>query len=464
MAVREGADRSGLRHVEVLDGIFSDAAARLGVELDAWHQRRAGALETLDDEAASPEALAIARLELTASGFGALAVDLAANPVVLRDVLEQVAKAVGMPRLVIGRAVLRARELAQLRPGRGIGATLGLLVGLTDMRAVSLWTLWPSGDLRQISHAGGFKPDVRITRRLARDLLAGKLVKSRNDVAGLLVPRYHEANAVLIARGTTESRLERRLLMAAAVPMLAGMLDRFDALRPAIGSEHDVLAATERRLTRLRFDLHDGPQQDVIMLAEDLREFRARLEGAVAGHPDQPRLLGRLDDLQARLVALDGDLRRMSASVQSPFLQRDALPDAIAQVVGAFELRTSIAPRVEITGNLAELSDSQQITLLALIQEALSNIREHSQAQHVSIAVAGDQNGVVATVTDDGLGFDPETALVKAAREGHLGLVGMHERVRMLGGRTQIDSRPGGPTVISVTLPAIGSLGRDDGP
>jgi signal transduction histidine kinase len=56
-------------------------------------------------------------------------------------------------------------------------------------------------------------------------------------------------------------------------------------------------------------------------------------------------------------------------------------------------------------------------------------------------------------VTDDGSGFEPESALIKAAREGHLGLVGMHERVRMLGGSTRIDSRPGGPTVISVSLP-----------
>jgi signal transduction histidine kinase len=58
-------------------------------------------------------------------------------------------------------------------------------------------------------------------------------------------------------------------------------------------------------------------------------------------------------------------------------------------------------------------------------------------------------------VTDDGCGFDPETSLVRAARDGHLGLVGMYERVRLLGGRTQIDSRPGGPTVISVTLPRV---------
>jgi signal transduction histidine kinase len=61
---------------------------------------------------------------------------------------------------------------------------------------------------------------------------------------------------------------------------------------------------------------------------------------------------------------------------------------------------------------------------------------------------------VRAQITDDGTGFDPQTTLAGAARAGRLGLVGMHERVRMLGGQTQVDSRPGGPTVVSATLPA----------
>jgi signal transduction histidine kinase len=71
----------------------------------------------------------------------------------------------------------------------------------------------------------------------------------------------------------------------------------------------------------------------------------------------------------------------------------------------------------------------------------------------VTITLSADASGLEATVTDDGRGFDPESALVPAAREGHLGLVGMHERVRLLGGRTRIESRAGGPTVISVSLP-----------
>jgi signal transduction histidine kinase len=225
----------------------------------------------------------------------------------------------------------------------------------------------------------------------------------------------------------------------------------------------DVAVRAVRQLARLRFDLHDGPQQDVALLGEDLRMFRGQLEQVLDGNPFSQRLIGRLDDLQARLVALDGDLRRISSLLESPFLQEDSMASAIKQLVDAFRDRTEIEPELRCSGNFEVLSDSQQITLLALVREALNNIREHSDARHVWIELEVDDREVRATVRDDGSGFDPETALVRAARDGHLGIVGMHERVQMLGGSTRIDSRPGGPTIIQARLPAGEMRWIDDG-
>lgn len=216
----------------------------------------------------------------------------------------------------------------------------------------------------------------------------------------------------------------------------------------------DLAAAAERRLARMRFDLHDGPQQDVMLLAEDIRLLRSQLERVLDDHPDRDRMLGRIDDLQARLVALDTDLRRLSAFVESPFGETESVPHALGEIAGEFAARAGIEPRLVLEGDFSGLSDSQQITLLNLIREALSNIREHAEAEHVSIRVAAGSEGIEAAITDDGRGFDPDATLVEATQGGHLGLVGMYERVALLGGRTVIDSRPGGPTVVSVSLPA----------
>lgn len=210
--------------------------------------------------------------------------------------------------------------------------------------------------------------------------------------------------------------------------------------------------AAQRRLDRLRYDLHDGPQQEVHLLAQDLRLFREQLAPMIDAHPDRERALGRLDDLEAQLIALDEDLRRLATSVGSPLLA-DSPAQTLVQVAEAFTARTGIVPRTELRGDLESLTDSQQIALLSLIREALTNIRQHSDAERVQITIVADAEAISAQVRDDGSGFDPALAGPEAARDGRLGLVGMHERMRMLGGRTEISSAPGGPTVVSAWLP-----------
>ena len=87
------------------------------------------------------------------------------------------------------------------------------------------------------------------------------------------------------------------------------------------------------------------------------------------------------------------------------------------------------------------------------IQEALSNIREHSGASRVDIGVRARRSSIEVRVADDGAGFEVERALARAAQRGRLGLVGIGERVRMLGGTFEVDSAPGGPTVLTFSLP-----------
>jgi signal transduction histidine kinase len=361
--------------------------------------------------------------------------------------------------------VLQAPELLQLSAAVATHAELTLLLAFANAQAVSLWELGAGEALRQIAQTGEPDLDHPDTRRLANRLLSGETSGpiAEESISGVLIDRFGRSPGALVLRGPAASSGGCALLLDVAAPILSATLVRDGLASESGGSQASALAAAERMLSRLRFDLHDGPQQDVVMLGEDLRFFRDQLATVIVGRGQRDRILGRIDDLEARLVALDGDLRRISGSLRSPFLHPEALPVAIAQLAETFRARTAINPKVELHGEFAGLSDSQQITLLALIREALSNVREHSEAEHVTITLAAGLDTVKATVTDDGQGFDPERALVTAARDGHLGLVGMHERVRMLGGQTRIDSRPGGPTVISVTLPSMAALQRSSG-
>ena len=209
--------------------------------------------------------------------------------------------------------------------------------------------------------------------------------------------------------------------------------------------------AAQRRLARLRFDLHDGPQQDLHLLAQDLALFRRQLEPLLEGHRDRARALGRLDDLQAQLVALDRELRRLSAASQEPLPL--GVGEVLAELASSFADRTGVVPAVELSGDLEELTDSQQLAVLSVAREALSNVRKHAHPEHVDVTVSAGEGGIMLRVHDDGAGFDVDAVPARAAAEGHLGLVGMRERVEMLSGRFDVESRPGGPTIVSMTLP-----------
>jgi signal transduction histidine kinase len=375
-----------------------------------------------------PEGIAAAVVAYAAELVGTVADD----PENVRRAADALPARAGVPRVALGRELLRTR-----RP-----ADLFLLRTLTGARAVSLWAEQADGDPRRVAHAG------KVETGSAAD----------DDTVSLPVAA-RPGPGVLTVHGVDTNSPELGALLAAAVPGVASLLER-ETLRDREHWRELVAGAVERRLARVRFDLHDGPQQDVILLAHDVRLFRDQLRPLLEGSTDQGRALGRLDDFEAQLLALDGDLRRLSTSVQSPFLSPGSLLESLQRVVEAFAKRTGILPQTDFSADLSGLSESQEIALLALVQEALSNVRKHGDASTVRISIAPDPEGIRAQVTDDGRGFDPETTVARAARDGRLGLVGMHERMRMLGGQTRIQSRPGGPTVVSAVLPRWG--GDDD--
>jgi signal transduction histidine kinase len=402
----------------------------------------------------TPDALTLAIVGYAGELLGSIAADLAADPRQLRRLADDLQARASVPRVALGRELLRAGPRLELPVQTAVEVQLALLLAFTGADAVSLWAREGDAEPRHVAHSGELHHGSAQTLAAARAVLEADRHASVAGQAtlGLRIDALRPPAGAVIAHGVAPGAADLGPLLAAAGPSLAGLLER-QSLLGREQSQDSVNGAVERRLARLRFDLHDGPQQDVHLLAQDLQLFRDQLRPMISGDPDEHRALGRLDDLEAQLVALDDDLRRLSTSVQSPFLVPGTLGEALAQLAGAFTERTGIRPETDFGGDLTQLSDSQQIALLALIRESLSNIRKHSDASTVAISIVSDLAGVTVEIRDDGSGFDPEATLVRAAGAGRLGLVGMQERVRMLGGRTRIDSRPGGPTVISATLP-----------
>jgi signal transduction histidine kinase len=269
-------------------------------------------------------------------------------------------------------------------------------------------------------------------------------------------PAEPAADAGRIARLVDRLAADLNMTRACVARALLVARDEQDSPQQGFAGEAllALLEAADRRLTRLGFDLHDGPLQELLLLGEDMRMFREQL-ASVLGAREEARLLrGRLEDLEARSVELERGLRQISAATGASAPTGRPFAEALRELVEAFAARTGIAPDVHVEGPPAGMSASQRIALLSVVGEALNNIREHGHTvSRVEIAIQLGADGVGARVRDDGRGFDVEAALLDAAQRGRIGLAGIYERVRLLDGECVVESKPGGPTTVSLTLP-----------
>jgi signal transduction histidine kinase len=223
--------------------------------------------------------------------------------------------------------------------------------------------------------------------------------------------------------------------------------------------EPGLAEANERLLVRLGFDLHDGPLQQVYALAQDVRLLREQIVALVASEHRDP-VVGRFGDLEAQLTELHQDLRDLAHSLEPRSLLQLPLPDAIERELAALSRRTCISTSVERDGSFEDLTASQRIALLRVLQEALSNVRQHSGASEVAVTLRHGANGLCMEIRDDGHGFDPAAVEPDADGQSGIGVVGMRERLRLLGGRLEIGSARGGPTVVRALLPRWSATAR----
>lgn len=362
--------------------------------------------------------------------------------------------AAGIAPLGLLREALRAPLLQTLEPSTGTEIALALLAACARLRNVSLWSRDSTGRIACLCHLGSASPSANAAR-LACASIAGRQEEPRpgGEMQALPIVRGGEPVAAMVARSRRGGRARSAAFLAEVQAPLAAILERGSLLASNAAAERLLLQASERRLTRLGFDLHDGPLQELLLVGEDLALFRRQLAIVLEGRRGRELLGGRLDDLDARLVALERGLRGISSSVHADVLVGRPFRDALADLIERFAARSGIEPTVDCDGDLESISTSQRLAVLSVVGEALNNVREHGEASSVSVAITLDRDGLRARVSDDGRGFDVERELLRAARRGHMGLAGMHERVRLLDGRCRVDSRPGGPTEVTLSLP-----------
>ena len=219
--------------------------------------------------------------------------------------------------------------------------------------------------------------------------------------------------------------------------------------RERMAEEHAALAgrlltAQEDERRRIARNVHD----DLGQQATALRLMLEQLAADPTGH-----IGPRLRQLQQSLARLDQSLHQIAAGLRPAALELGMAP-AVRQLVNDWSTSSGIAASLE-----AEDVDTGSLTLNAathlfrILQEALTNVAKHAGARRVCVVLKRTSTSVLLVVEDDGRGFDVDT--VRSANQA-LGLIGMRERVQLLGGRLDIKRGPRHGTVVSVMIPATG--------
>jgi signal transduction histidine kinase len=149
-------------------------------------------------------------------------------------------------------------------------------------------------------------------------------------------------------------------------------------------------------------------------------------------------------------------VRDLAMGLRPSMLDDLGLEPALRWQAREFSRRSSIPVSIEAEGDLGHLAESVRTCIYRVVQESLTNCARHAQASNVQITVQGKKDGIRLTVQDDGKGFDPDNV-----SGGGLGLIGMEERIKKLGGTLAISSQnPKEPrgTVLKVELPYIAEV------
>jgi signal transduction histidine kinase len=204
------------------------------------------------------------------------------------------------------------------------------------------------------------------------------------------------------------------------------------------------LAVAQERL-RIAHEMHDG-------LAQVLGYVNTKVQAA-----DAYLKRGRSEEASGQLRELAASAREAYTDVREGIVGLRTLPDANQGVAEAlrnyldqWKARTGISTELLVEGDV-RVRPAAELQLVRIVQEALTNVRKHAKASRASVSLVRNGNRIIATVTDDGAGFDPSA---KTRGEfPRFGLSTMRERAESVGGIVTVESTSGSGTVVRLELP-----------
>lgn len=209
-----------------------------------------------------------------------------------------------------------------------------------------------------------------------------------------------------------------------------------------------LLNAQEQERKRISNELHDELGQALLTLKLQLRALQRRLRD------DQQEIKLDFEHVFEHINMVTEDVRRLSKDLSPSILEDLGLVAAINWLAKSTGKRHYINISCDVDDLHGLLDQEEELLLFRVVQEALTNMIKHARTRQASVSARKDLNGVTVTIADMGVGFDVESVLARKTPERGLGLAAMDERVRMLGGKLDLQSSPGSGTRLSLNIAA----------
>ena len=206
-----------------------------------------------------------------------------------------------------------------------------------------------------------------------------------------------------------------------------------------------ITSAQEEERLRLARELHDDTIQSVIALKQ-------RVQLAKKSVKDQAsrRTLHELETLSEQTIE---GLRRITRALRPIYLEDLGLVTALEMLANETGQNSGMEIGFRQTGEEQRLSHEMEVALYRIAQEGLNNVIRHAHAKNADLRLSFQKNRITLEVSDDGIGFQIPKSPTDFVPNGHFGLLGIRERVDLIGGRLEVKSTPGTGTRLTVHLP-----------
>lgn len=251
-------------------------------------------------------------------------------------------------------------------------------------------------------------------------------------------------NQMLLERDlAAQGSLNRQLL-----DQLATQVKALDSANLALqDAQRRLLTEREEERKHLARELHDQLIQDLLSLNYELEEIAEEAS-------DAPSLVEDVSEIRHSIRQLVDDLRRICGNLRPPTIDSLGIGAALQSHLREWSERTGIEAKLVFDESYGRLPEAIELSIFRIVQEGLNNVWKHANASEVVVSLQHTSpRMLLVSIADNGEGLAGGFDLASLGRSGHYGLLGISERVALMGGRLSFQNQRGGGLLLRVEIP-----------